>query len=224
MQALFKIMLALATIFVLFFVILNSTGILSLEKIQIWLENAKQLSPIYVASLVIGLLLVDLIISVPTLALTLLSGFFLGAAAGAATAIVGLVLSGSTGYWLSYRFGERYVNLVLRDPNEQAQARESFQQHGSTIIFLSRAIPMLPEISACMAGVTRMPYHKFILLWLVSCVPYCIIASYAGSISTVDDPTPAIIGAIGLMTILWLGWLFFNRKTRKCKYSKNGGI
>lgn len=212
MQALLKMILSLMSVFLVIFVALNTTGIVTLDKIQIWLENARQLSPVYVVTLVIALLLIDLLISVPTLALTLLSGFILGAGLGAAATITGLVISGSTGYWLSYRYGERYLNFVLKDPQEQHQAQQSFSQHGSTIIFFSRAVPMLPEISACMAGITRMPYPKFISYWLVSCVPYCVIASYAGSISTLENPTPAILTATGLLTLLWIGWLTHQRR------------
>lgn len=212
MQALLKMMISLMLVFVLAFFALNTTGIITLEKIQAWLESAQQLSPVYVISLIIVLLLIDLLISVPTLALTILSGFFLGATLGAVATISGLIISGSVGYWLSYRFGDKYLNFVLRNPEEKASAQQSFKQHGSTIIFLSRAVPMLPEISACMAGVTKMPYRKFLLFWLVSCVPYCLIASYAGSISTLDNPTPAILAATGLLVTLWLGWLTYKRK------------
>lgn len=212
MQALLKMMISLMLVFLLAFFALNTTGIITLEKIQMWLENAQQLSPVYVISLIIVLLLIDLLISVPTLALTILSGFFLGATLGAVATISGLIISGSVGYWLSYRFGDKYLNFVLRNPEEKARAQQSFKQHGSTIIFLSRAVPMLPEISACMAGVTKMPYRKFLLFWLVSCVPYCLIASYAGSISTLDNPTPAILAATGLLVTLWLGWLTYKRK------------
>ncbi|UAA37661.1 VTT domain-containing protein [Paraneptunicella aestuarii] len=212
MTSLIKLILTLALIFISIFLLLNTTGIVTLDKIKVWLSVAQNISPVYVVALVVGLLIVDLIISVPTLALTILSGFFLGAAMGASAAIAGLLLSGSLGYWLSYHYGERYLGWVLKHPEARQEATQSFEKHGTTMIFLSRAVPMLPEISACMAGVTRMPYRKFIAAWLVGCVPYCIIASYAGSISTIENPTPAIIGAVALMTSLWLGWLYFKKR------------
>lgn len=62
-----------------------------------------------------------------------------------------------------------------------------------------------------MAGMTRMSFLKFLGLWLISTVPYAIIASYAGSISTLEDPKPAIMAAIGLTGFFWLGWVVFRK-------------
>ena len=214
MKSLIKLILTLALFFISLFIALNATGVITLENIKAWLALAQNISPIYVVGLIIVLLMIDLLLSVPTLALTILSGFFLGAAMGATATIAGLVLSGSLGYWLSYHYGDKYVNWVLKQPEAREEATKHFEQHGTTMIFLSRAVPMLPEISACMAGVTQMPYRKFIGAWLISCVPYCLIASYAGSVSSIEDPTPAILGAAIVMTSLWLGWLVFRKKLK----------
>jgi len=62
-----------------------------------------------------------------------------------------------------------------------------------------------------MAGLTKMPFKTFIASRLGSIVPYAIIAAYAGSISTFEDPDPAIYAAIGLTSLLWFGWWLFNR-------------
>jgi len=80
------------------------------------------------------------------------------------------------------------------------------------VILLSRGSPILPEVSACMAGMTRMPLGKFLVLWLASSVPYAVIAAYAGSISSLDNPQPAIFAAIGLMSVLWISWLVVRRR------------
>ena len=90
-----------------------------------------------------------------------------------------------------------------------------FQAHGAVVILLSRATPILPEVSACMAGITHMPFTRFLLFWLLSTVPYAIIATYAGSISTFENPTPAILAALGLTLVLWLAWFIFRRKQRR---------
>lgn len=52
---------------------------------------------------------------------------------------------------------------------------------------------------------------KFIMAWLISSVPYVLIATYAGSISTLDNPKPAIITAISLTSIMWLAWYILKR-------------
>lgn len=212
MKALLKVTLTLALVFASTFVIVKSTGALSIEDIEFWLESAKSISPVYVASIVIALLFADLFIAVPTLTVTILSGFFLGHAMGAGAAIAGLVLAGLCGYGLSYVYGGNLVLFLIKDKHQRDEARAGFKKHGVVMILFSRALPILPEISACMAGMTHMKFRSFLMAWCMSTIPYALIATYAGSISTVDNPKPAIFTAIGLTSFFWLGWLVIRKK------------
>jgi len=58
-----------------------------------------------------------------------------------------------------------------------------------------------------------MPLTKFATAWAASSIPYVLIASYAGSISTLDNPKPAIFTAIGLSLFFWTAWYVFRRLT-----------
>ena len=78
MKPLLKIMLILALAFASTFIIFKSTGLITVEKIELWLEMAKNADPIWVALIVAGLLFADLFIAVPTLTTMILGGFFLG--------------------------------------------------------------------------------------------------------------------------------------------------
>lgn len=214
MRSLFKLVGIVALGFVALFVLVRLTGVVDLEDIKHWLEASKSLPVIYIAALVVGLLVLDLLISIPTLTVTMLAGFYLGAMAGAAAAICGLILAGITGYFISRRWGEAALSFVLKDASEQVDARAGFHAHGFMMIVLSRAVPMLPEVTCCLAGITAMPFGRFMAAWLLNSVPYAILASYAGSISSVDDPRPAIFAAMVLYVALWGGWFFF-RKSRQ---------
>ena len=211
MKPLIKIMLVLAIIFASTFLVLKSTGLITIEKIELWLEIAKEANVIYVASIVTGLLFADLFIAVPTLTVTILGGYFLGPVYGSFAAISGLLLAGTCGYGISRKYGDFLVNFLIRNINQREEALAMFNTHGPVIILLSRATPILPEVSACMAGITRMKFSKFLILWLVSIIPYAIIASYAGSISTLNNPTPAILVAIGLTSFFWISWYIFKK-------------
>jgi len=214
MKPLFKIILVLAFCFASTFVIANATGLLTVEKIETWLEVAKTLSPIYVAGIIIVLLFADLFIAVPTLTVIILAGFFLGHGVGAVSAIMGLMLVGICGYILSYIYGEKIINFLVKKKEQQEEAKATFIEHGFAMILLSRAMPILPEVSACLAGMTRMRFVTFMAAWSLSTIPYALIATYAGSISTLENPKPAIFTAIGLSGLFWLGWYIFNRRKR----------
>jgi uncharacterized membrane protein YdjX (TVP38/TMEM64 family) len=215
MKSLLKIMLSLALIFASTFLIIKSTGIISIEKIELWLKVTQLISPIYVAGLVITLLFADLFIAVPTLSVIILGGFFLGSTYGAITAITGLMLAGTGRYLLSYIYGEKIVKILIKDDIKRHAANMAFQKHGVITILLSRAVPILPEVSACMAGVTRIRFTTFITVWCISTIPYALIATYAGSISSIDNPKPAVFTAIGLTSFFWIGWFIFRRSQKQ---------
>lgn len=215
MKPLIKIMLSLGLVFATTFLLLNATGVVTVAKIETWLTLARDADPLWVAPVIALLLFVDLIISVPTLATITLSGYFLGPVIGALAGVVGLLMAGLGGYVISHRYGDLLLKLVVKDETKRSEAITTFQEHGAVVILLSRASPILPEVSACMAGMTGMPLGKFLALWLASSVPYALIAAYAGSISSVDNPKPAIFAAIGLMSFLWLSWLIVRRRGQK---------
>jgi hypothetical protein len=67
------------------------------------------------------------------------------------------------------------------------------------------------EVSYCLAGAPRMgtprmPITKFITMFLLGTIPYALITTHAGSVSTVDRPTPAMVTTIVLSLFLWGGW------------------
>ncbi|MGH1427179.1 MAG: TVP38/TMEM64 family protein [Arenicella sp.] len=209
MKGMLKLMAILALCFASTFLVLNATGLLTIDRITHWLELAQQSSPILLGSIVAFLLFADLFVAMPTLTIMILSGFFLGPAIGAVFSILGLSLAGIFGYGLSHRYGNRLAKTLIRDEDELKSAVQSFRQFGTGTILLSRAAPILPEVSACMAGLTHMSKIRFAMAWGASTIPYAVIASYAGSISTLSDPKPAITAAIGLTAFFWLGWVAY---------------
>ncbi|MCW9707865.1 TVP38/TMEM64 family protein [Fodinibius salsisoli] len=211
MKDLIKIIVVLALVFASTFLVANLTRLLSIEQIKSWLQMAHQLSPLYVGSVVILLLFCDLFIAVPTLTITILSGYFLGFPLGAITAITGMTLAGFAGYALSRKYGDSVFKFLIKDTDRRAEAVSTFESYGFAMILMSRAVPIFPEVSACLAGMTKMKFSRFLGAWLLSSVPYASIASYAGSVSSIDNPMPAIYAAISLSAVLWIAWFIYSR-------------
>ncbi|WP_096085712.1 TVP38/TMEM64 family protein [Agaribacterium haliotis] len=220
MRALLKVIVILALLFAATFVLIKSTGLLSVAQIEAWLTAAKDLSPLYVGSIVALLLFADLFIAVPTLTVTILAGYFLGYSYGALSALLGMQLAGCCGYVISRRFGDSVFCFLLKDENKRAEAIASFQRHGFAMILLSRALPILPEVCACLAGMTRMPFLKFISAWSLSTTPYVLIAAYAGSLSSLENPKPAILTAIFMSFFLWCAWFIYHHKNKKVRQNR----
>ena len=215
MKHLLKVIAIIGALFALTFLLLKTTGVLSVEQIKMWLLQAKELSPIYVSVIVVLLLFSDLFVAIPTMTVITLSGYFLGFQYGAIASIIGLSLAGISGYWLSHILGEWILDFILRKEKAKQEAKEIFRKHGVVMILLSRAIPILPEVTACLAGMTQMKFSKFLLVWSLSTIPYVLILTYAGSVSSIENPKPAIYTAIVISAILWSGWFLFKKKKEK---------
>ena len=220
MRPLLKIMITLALIFASTFLILNLSGVLSVEKIQHWIETAHKVDPYLIILIVFFLLFSDLFIAVPTLTVMMLSGYFLGVEIGSATSVSGLMAAGICGYFISKKHGVKLINFLIKTPEKREEAMLTFQDHGGFILLFSRATPILPEVSACMAGMTHMNFKKFLFLWSLNSIPYAIIVNYAGSISSANNPKPAIYTAIALTSFLWACWFIY----KKYKMAPNPNI
>ena len=109
------------------------------------------------------------------------------------------------------KWGESALAKIVPDQDERVSMHEAFQSHGPGMILLARAAPILPEVTACMAGITRMSLPRFALFWSIGTLPYMGIAAFAGSLSTLDNPLPAIYAALGLYAVMWAGWFVYRR-------------
>ncbi len=217
MHPLVKLFLIIASFFASTFIIIRLSGVLTVDDVKQWLTNAQQASPITVSLIIFTLLFADLFIAMPTLTIIILSGFFLGFSGGFWAAFCGVFMAGTCGYVLSRQFGERFLEFLVKDKKQQRKVKDSFHQYGTVMILLSRALPILPETSACLAGIAKMPFIRFITYWLLSSVPYLLIATYAGSISSFENPKPAIYVAIGLSGTLWLGWWVYTQIPKRSR-------
>jgi len=215
MVSLLKVFLIISAIFASTFVLMNFTNLLTISDIEHWLNQATTLSPIYIGGIIAILLFADLFIAMPTLTICLLSGYFLGHTQGAIAALSGILLAGVCGYVISRYYGKNILGFLLKDEDKRNDAIRTFQDHGFVMILLSRAMPILPEASACLSGMTKMPFGQFFLAWLISSVPYVLIATYAGAISSFENPKPAVFTAIGITTFLWIAWYVYHRFNKK---------
>lgn len=214
MKALFRFVVLLGAFFTFTLLLFKSLDILSVEDIRYWLEQAMTVSPWIVGTIIVALMLVDLFIAIPTLSLTILSGFFLGLELGVFYSSLGMLGAGTMGYVVSRLHGEKLLRFVSKDENQIKEMRSLFNTFGPVSLLLCRAAPMLPEVTSCLAGVTRMPYWKYLLFYALGTLPYSVIAAYSGSVSTIDDPSPAIITFIAIfggLSVIWMIVLFVHR-------------
>lgn len=215
MKTLLKVMLAIAAVFASTFLVARAIGVLTEENVRNWFDLANMLSATTVIAVVVSLLFLDLFVAVPTLTVIMLGGYFLGFELGFLAALAGSAMAAFSGYAICRRWGEAALSKVVRDADRRHEMRSAFEAHGPGMILLARSAPILPEVTACMAGITGMPLARFALFWSIGTLPYVAIAAYAGSVSTSDNPMPAIYAALGLYGTMWVGALAYRRSWKR---------
>ena len=126
------------------------------------------------------LLVGDLFLPVPGTAVMSGLGYLYGTLTGGAIAAAGSWLSGALAYWLCLRFGEKWA-VRLMGAGGVENGRRLFTSHsGSLMVALSRCLPILPEVIACMAGLTRMPRAKFLTALACGSLPMGFVFAWIG--------------------------------------------
>lgn len=127
----------------------------------------------------IGLLIADLALPVPTTAVMAALGIVYGPVLGGLVATLGSVASGLIGYGLSRRFGRPLIRRLL---GEQAldEGDRLFASVGGWMVALSRWLPVVSEVVACMAGLSRMRFPIFTAALICGSAPLGFVFAAIG--------------------------------------------
>lgn len=215
MKLLLKSIIILFLFFTAMLLLLKFSGILSIEDIKELFSSLKEQPSYILGSLVVLLLLIDLFIAIPTMTVILLAGYFLGFELALVFTAIGLLGASMAGYFLSTFYGEKVLNKLSNDTEQKDQMKELFNTHGMIVIMLSRAVPLLPEISACLAGTCNMRMRKYFIAWTIGTIPYISVMTYAGSISSLENPMPALYAALGITLLFSFSWFIFKKINKR---------
>ena len=115
------------------------------------------------------------------------AGYLYGALIGGAVSAVGSFLSGMIAYGLCRAFGHGIAER-LAGKEDLRRGEALFRRRGAWLVALSRWLPLLPEVIACLAGATRMPFRTFTVALACGSVPLGFV--YA-AIGAAGQSTPA---------------------------------
>jgi uncharacterized membrane protein YdjX (TVP38/TMEM64 family) len=150
----------------------------------------------------IGLLVMDLFLPVPATAVMAALGYVYGPLAGGLIGALGSCLSGALAYTLCRALGQPAARRLL-GPKGLAEGERLFARVGGWLVVLSRWLPVLPEVVACMAGLTRMPIRTFGLALVCGSTPLAFAFAAVGH-AGVERPLLAIGLSALLPPLLWL--------------------
>jgi len=138
-------------------------------------------------------------------------GTWLGGLVGASACVA----ASAVAYWLCRWLG-RAAALRIAGQRDLERTREFFSRWGALAIVAARPVPMLAEAVFCLAGMSRMPFGRFLAASAVGAVPFAVAFAYLGSLGrSLEEPMTFMVISVVAPMVLWIPvavWL--GRKAR----------
>ena len=151
---------------------------------------------------VIGLLISDLFLPIPATGVMSAAGYVYGPWIGGVISVTGSFLSGMLAFALCRGLGHRAARWLAGEKG-LAENEAVFRRSGPWLIALSRWLPILPEVIACLAGLTRMRTRVFVVALLCGTVPMGFCYAAVGAMFT-SEPAWALGLSVAVPVVLWL--------------------
>lgn len=174
-----------------------------------WLDQAGVGS----AVLIVGLLVADVLLPVPSSFVMVFSGAAFGAVAGSGLALVGSIAGEWLGFELARRHGRAMAARLVGDA-EIDRLAGFFARHGTTAVIMTRPLPIVMETISIIAGLSDMSRRRFLGASLVGTAPIVVVYAYAGAVSRdVGNMLPAVVILATMIGAAWL-WYRANQSPR----------
>jgi uncharacterized membrane protein YdjX (TVP38/TMEM64 family) len=149
----------------------------------------------------LGLLGADLVLPIPATGVMAALGMAYGPLLGGALSALGSFLAGSFGYGACRLLSGAQVERLL-GPDDLRRARRLAADLGGWLVAGSRALPLLPELVACAAGLVRMPPGRFFPALACGAIPTGLVFAGLGALGS-DRPVLTVAAATLLPLAIW---------------------
>lgn len=163
-----------------------------------WLESAGPWAWAAGISLLVG----DLALPVPGTIVISALGYVYGTLLGGVIASIGLIAAGVLGYGLGRLFGEKFARRWLGELDYE-KGKLLFAKRGGWVVAMSRALPILPEVISCTAGLVRMPFRRFAVALACGSLPMGFVFAAIGKAGHAA-PGWAFGLSLAVPALLWL--------------------
>lgn len=169
----------------------------NVERLAAHFENAKG----WAWLLGIVLLMADLLLPIPGTVVMSALGAVYGFWIGGLLSAIGSMLAGILGYGVGRFFKESFAKRWLGEKDFE-KGKSLFERGGAWVVAMSRALPILPEVLACMAGLLRMPFGKFVIALACGSIPMGFLFAWIGTVGR-DQPAWGLAFSLGVPAVLW---------------------
>jgi len=102
------------------------------------------------------------------------------------TGALGCAIGSTISYFAGYYGGRplilKYGKYILISKHELDRADRFFTRFGSSAVFIARLLPIVRTFISLPAGISKMPFGRFIIYSFIGSLPWCYALVYAGKI------------------------------------------
>jgi membrane protein DedA with SNARE-associated domain len=196
------------------------------------LDRVKDLAHSYGYGVIfLGIMIENAGIPIPGETITLVGGFLAGNGElqyplVLLVAIGGAIVGDSAGYWVGRRGGIEALDSVGKffkiPPTEIVKAREKFTANADRAVFFGRFVALLRIFAGPMAGLSGMPYGRFLFFNALGAIAWGTImvtlAYFAGSFISLDKLVDWVLkfGIFALVGVLsWFSIPYFRKSPQE---------
>ena len=179
-----------------------------------WVSSllARGQNRLWAAAILSGLLAGDLFLPVPSSLVSTALGGLLGFWGGLVASWISMTIGCVIGYWLGLKAGPPAIRRLAGE-SEIERVRQGAARFGDWMIILFRSVPVLAEISVVFAGLSKIPWKRFLLL--TSLANLGISAAYAAVGSSAAEAGSFLLAFAGAISIPAIGWMALKLVKRK---------
>lgn len=143
---------------------------------------------------------------------------------------IGSLMAAAILYWVGYKFNhdsifrfvDRYGKYLFIKSSDVKKSLDWFECYGHRIVFFGRMIPAVRSLISIPAGMSRMPFWKFMfysslgtIIWttFLACIGFYFGENQALMQEIFSQVAYFIIAAV----ILFIGWIMFQKYQKKMK-------
>jgi uncharacterized membrane protein YdjX (TVP38/TMEM64 family) len=131
---------------------------------------------------VIAFLLADIVLPIPSSFVLTTTGFLLGIEWGTVVGFIGLTCASLGGYALGRYAGGPVAKRVVGRAQLERFADLS-QRYGDVLLVAFRAMPVLAEATTILAGISRMPLPRFLIVTSIGNSVVALVYAWIGAVS-----------------------------------------
>lgn len=183
------------------------TGDLDVADIREWIRDLGVWGPIL---LILVLALAMVIAPIPNPPFMIAAGIAWGTPLGVLYAVTGQLLGSMIIFWLSRKFGRRFIPRLIGRQGAERVDRLALQM-GPQLVFWWRMMPVSFDFAAYAAGLTTMSFRQFVVLvGLGSIVPTTVVVAFGDSWGKSWEAF-AVTGGLVVLAVSVVGFVFYRK-------------